>query len=88
MKRSLVCPKCRSTEILHVKRLADRDRVATGVQHLAYYENEILGGLAKETRGAGPLEAYACSACGFVEHYLAEPIPIDGVHVVALHGPR
>ncbi len=87
MKHSLTCPKCGSKDILHVRRLADRDRVSTGVQHLAYFEKEILGGLAKDTSGVGRLEAYVCSACGLVEHYLVEPIPVDGVHVVALRGP-
>lgn len=88
MKHSLTCPKCHCTEILHVKRLADRDRVSTGVQHLAYVEKSALGGFAKETSGVGRLEAYVCSSCGLVEQYLVEPIPVDGVHVVALRGPK
>ena len=62
--------------------LEKSDRLAGSLQRQPTF------GLAVTGNGpgalAGPLEAYACQPCGYVEFYLKEPLVADGVNVVQL----
>ncbi len=89
MKSSGTCPKCRSTTLLHVERVA-ANRVTGSLQLQPTFRLAVTG---KGPEGStGELEAYACPRCHLVELYLAKPLTADGVHVrevsVPVQGPH
>ncbi|MBX3246981.1 MAG: hypothetical protein KF901_07355 [Myxococcales bacterium] len=88
MKRTLTCPKCACTDILHVPQIADRNHTSVAPQSLVYSKEDVLGGIGVRAYATGELEAYVCNACGYVEQYLKEGIPVDEVFVKRLRGPR
>lgn len=84
MKYSGTCPKCRSTTLLHIARVAAN----TETGFLQMQPSFKLAVTGKGTQGrAGELEAYACPRCSIVELYLAEPLAADGEHVREVSAP-
>jgi len=74
-------PKCSSKSLWYIKDGAANRRTGS-------MQRQPTFGIAVTGKGpgahAGPLEAYACQPCGYVEFYLNEPLVADGVNVVQL----
>lgn len=81
MRKTRVCPKCGSTSLWYIKDVAANRKTGS-------LQRQPTFGLAVTGNGpaalAGPLEAYACQPCGYVEFYLKEPLVADGMNVVQL----
>lgn len=75
-----MCPKCGGTEIVHLEAVHDRvdGSSYSFVSRSLTVVEKVVGsflGISSVVGGAafGPLEAYTCRACGFVEEYVKEP---------------
>jgi len=68
MRTSDKCIKCGSLAIGHLSRLLDD----TG-ERGATFATAVLGVDATTRHAAGPLEAYVCTACGYLETYVKDP---------------
>lgn len=81
MRKSRVCPKCSSKSLWYIKDVAANQRTGS-LQRQPTFELAVTG---KGPRAhTGPLEAYACQPCGYVELYLKEGLVADGVNIVQL----
>jgi predicted nucleic-acid-binding Zn-ribbon protein len=85
MKRTRTCPKCGSRQILYVQEVADVGESTAEPARLAFVQR--MGPFGNYGTGAGLIEAYVCSGCGYFEQYLREPLTIDGTHVKLLDAP-
>lgn len=90
MKKTGVCPKCKSQEIGYLENVIHRTDTFVGSQAVIGHSNAPLGiersqsgGLIKLIKEGpvGALEAYICTACGFYELYIKNPSDInyDGI---------
>lgn len=70
MRGSTHCIKCGSAAIGHVSRVLD-DTGQRGVKATA-----MLGVDDTTGHGAGPLEAFVCTACGYLETYVKNPATV------------
>ncbi len=84
MRKSRVCPKCDSKSLWFIKDVA-ANRKTGSVQRQPTFDIATTGN--GPFAHAGPLEAYVCQPCGYVELYLKEPLVADGVNVVQLTSP-
>ena len=72
MRTSNKCIKCGSLAIGHLNRLFDLT-----VERSASLPSKTLGVLGNTRQGAGLLEAFVCTECGYVETYVKEPTTIS-----------
>lgn len=70
MKKSNRCPKCDGTNIAHAETVSDKN--ALGESHLSLGVNVKREGLLAKEVPWGPLEAFACKACGYTEFYVSD----------------
>ena len=75
MKTSGVCPKCACAKLLHIRHVAANTETGTSQEQPTF--RLAVNGLGWQG-AAGELQAYACTRCGLVELYLAQPLPVDG----------
>jgi hypothetical protein len=72
MRTSNKCTKCGSLAIGHVSRRYERP---------GYRDDDLptqmLGVLGSRRIGVGPLEAYVCTECGYVETYVIAPATVQ-----------
>ncbi len=68
MRNSNKCIKCGSLAIGHVAR-----RVDDNGDHKVTLNTMTLGVLGQRRVGVGPLEAYVCTECGYMETYVIAP---------------
>jgi hypothetical protein len=71
MRTSNKCIKCGSLAIGHLERLYE----LTG-DRKAGLPTSMLGVLGSTRQGAGPLEAYVCTECGYFETYVKAPATV------------
>jgi hypothetical protein len=80
VKSTCICPKCDGRKIYEVSPVQQtycdangilRDFHLTGA-YLPTGEETLFGGVDKKLETAGPLVAYVCAACGYVEWHLPE----------------
>jgi hypothetical protein len=71
MRRSNKCTKCGSLAIGHLSRRFD-DRGERGGQ----LTGAMLGIDGTTRHGAGPLEAFVCTECGYLETYVIDPATV------------
>jgi predicted nucleic-acid-binding Zn-ribbon protein len=81
MRKSRVCPKCNSKRLWYIKDVAANRRTGS-IQRQPTFDLAVTGN--GPYTHAGPLEAYACQLCGYVEFYLKEGLVADGVNIVQL----
>ena len=81
MRKSRVCPKCRSKSLWYIKDVA-ANRKTGSLQRQPTFELATTGN--GPHAHAGLLEAYACQPCGYVELYLKEGLVADGVNIIQL----
>ena len=74
MRTSGKCIKCGSLAIGHLNRRFD-DRGERG----GTLSTAVLGIDGTTRQGAGPLEAFVCTECGYLETYVKDPgtVPFD-----------
>ncbi len=72
MRTSGKCTKCGSLAIGHLSRLVDD----TGERGGARFATALLGIDTTIAQGAGPLEAYVCTECGYLETYVRAPATV------------
>jgi predicted nucleic-acid-binding Zn-ribbon protein len=91
MRKSGICPKCSSNQMLHVGAVAD-----TGESHVIVRPMNLAmlftgtGFFGDEKNSsAGRLTAVVCKGCGFAELYVLDPdnIKPDGKYVTDISGP-
>lgn len=75
MRKTKTCPKCAGTKLLAIDVVADTQGggSATVQAYLAVRHEGVSFMGNKKTRDVGALQAVVCSACGYVEHYVADP---------------
>jgi predicted nucleic-acid-binding Zn-ribbon protein len=92
MKRTLTCPKCGSVDLYYVAKVAEGfrncDVKGADLAVIARKTPGVFGTELVHHESTGQLEAYACQRCGYIEHYLKEPLEVDGTLVQAIRGPR
>ena len=82
MRDSLICPKCKTYEILLIDRVPDAaDGDALQPQFVA---------VSRSGERYGRLTAAVCRNCGYTELYTVQPryIPVDGKRIRLETGPR
>lgn len=72
MRASNKCIKCGSLAVGHVARRHDDNG-----QWKEGFNTMVLGVLGSRRVGVGPLEAYVCTECGYVETYVITPGSVD-----------
>jgi predicted nucleic-acid-binding Zn-ribbon protein len=92
MRKTGVCPKCTSNQLLHVGAVADtgqHDEVMRPMYLAMLFTGQGFFGDEK-TRRAGRLTAVVCKGCGFTELYVLDPEAIepDGKYVSDISGPQ
>ena len=91
MRKSGICPKCFTNQLLHVGAVADTGEFESEIRpmHLAMlFTGTGFFGDEKRDR-AGRLSAVVCKGCGYAELYVLDPQAIkpDGKYVTELNGP-
>ena len=82
MKRTWKCPKCQSERVGYLETVPDGGSSSsgstTGDRKIGKAEAGEMFGL-KAYRGAGDVEAFVCTVCGYFEEYVRAPeaIPWD-----------
>lgn len=72
MRASNKCIKCGSLAIGHVARRYDETN-----DRKEGFTTQVLGVLGNRRIGVGPLEAYVCTDCGYVETYVIAPATVQ-----------
>ena len=91
MRKSGICPKCSSNQLLHVGAVADTGEYADQIRPMqlaVLFTGHGFFGDEKMSK-AGQLSAVVCKGCGFVELYVLDPEQIkpDGKYVTDISGP-
>src|SRR4051812_33116171 len=85
MRESSRCPACGGAKVLHFRHVKDVLHGKTVDLALQHEVSRFWGTVIS----AGPLEAFACRSCRFVEWYAIslEDVEVDGDDVVELEAP-
>lgn len=93
MRKSGICPKCTSNQVLHVGAVADTAGKYGGIHSHMYLAimvtgQGLLGGDKEST--VGRVSAVMCRQCGFTELYVIDPENVrpDGKYITDLSGPK
>lgn len=91
MRKSGICTKCSSNQLLHVGAVADTgefDSVMRPMYLAMLFTGHGFFG-DEQTERAGQLTAIVCKGCGYTELYVLDPenIKPDGKYVNDLSGP-
>ncbi len=75
MRTSNKCIKCGSLAIGHLPRIYEEGGRNEALQ------TSTLGFIGTTKRGAGPLEVFVCTACGYFETYVKDPgnVPFEKI---------
>ena len=68
MKKTRVCPKCDSGNVVHLRTVRDFTDVHLSSTDMALRSRAKFLGVEK----VAVLEAYVCNACGYVEFYVKD----------------
>ena len=91
MRKSGICTKCTSNDLVHVGAVADvsgRHNTTNMEMHLAimFVGDGFLG---EKTERVGKVSAVVCHKCGYTELYVVDPTSIqpDGKYITSMTGP-